>query len=47
MNLIILISIDLPSLQSIILGYATLDGSFCDSSCSLVMRSMNQAIRND
>ena len=36
-----MIVIDLPSLQSIQLGYCALEGSN-DDSCSLVMRSMNE-----
>ena len=46
MNLNEMISIDLPSLQSITLGKGTLQGSG-DSSCSLTMRSTNEMIRND
>ena len=38
--------IDLPSLQSITLGWGALDGSDDDSS-SLTMRSNNEMIRND
>ena len=37
-----MIVIDLPSLQSITLGYAALHGREYDESCSLVMRSMNE-----
>ena len=33
---------DLPSLQSIQLGYGALYGRRDDDSCSLVMRSMNE-----
>ena len=36
-----MIVIDLPSLQSITLGYGALVGRI-DESCSLVMRSMNE-----
>ena len=36
-----MIVIDLPSLQSIQLGYAALAGRN-DASCSLIMRSMNE-----
>ena len=40
-----MIEIDLPSLQSITLGYAALEGSDNDdSSCSLIMRSTNEMI---
>ena len=39
------IDVDLPSLQSIQLGYGTLQGSG-DDSCSLIMRSMNSTICN-
>ena len=42
MNLDEMISIDLPSLQSITLGYASIDGSLKDYSCSLIMRSTNE-----
>ena len=41
-----MISIDLPSLQSITLGLESLYGSD-DESCSLTMRSMNEMIVND
>ena len=38
-----MIVIDLPSLQSIQLGYAALRGrEYDDESCSLIMRSMNE-----
>ena len=47
MNLNEMIVIDLPSLQSITLGEAALHGSYDDSSCSLIMRSNNEMIRND
>ena len=40
-----LIDIDLPSLQSIQLGYEALYGSY-DQTCSLTMRSKNQMIKN-
>ena len=38
--------IDLPSLQSITLGFGTLAG-IDEESCSLTMRSNNKLIRND
>ena len=41
-----MIVIDLPSLQSITLGHETLYGRN-DDSCSLIMRSTNEMIRND
>ena len=47
MNLNEMISIDLPSLQSIHLGWWTLRGKWKDDSCSLTMRSNNEMIRND
>ena len=47
MNLNEMMSIDLPSLQSIQLGWCALRGSGGDSSCSLIMRSNNEMIRND
>ena len=37
-----MINIDLPSLRFINLGYYSLCGREIDSSCSLVMRSMNE-----
>ena len=37
-----MIVIDLPSLQSIQLGYFALGGRRDDESCSLTMRSMNE-----
>ena len=40
-----MISIDLPSLQSITLGIWALEGKNNDSSCSLLMRSMNVRVR--
>ena len=43
MNLNEMIVIDLPSLQSITLGYETLYGMW-DYSCSLIMRSNNEMI---
>ena len=46
MNLNEMISIDLPSLQSITLGRGALHGRN-DESCSLKMRSINEMIRND
>ena len=46
MNLNEMMSIDLPSLQSITLGKFALRGSD-DDSCSLIMRSNNEMIRND
>ena len=47
MNLNEMIVIDLPSLQSITLGQWALNGSLRDHSCSLVMRSNNEMIRNE
>ena len=47
MNLNEIMSIDLPSLQSITLGKYALCGRVDDSSCSLTMRSNNEMIRND
>ena len=44
MNLNEMILLDLPSLQSITLGYEALEGRYNDESCSLVMRSMNEMI---
>ena len=41
-----MIVIDLPSLQSITLGEWALNGRN-DDSCSLIMRSNNEMIRND
>ena len=38
-----MIAIDLPSLQSITLGYEALNGMW-DDSCSLTMRSKNEII---
>ena len=38
-----MIDVDLPSLQSIQLGYYALFGSYADS-CSLIMRSNNEMI---
>ena len=46
MNLNEMIWIDLPSLQSIELGYQALTGKN-DDSCSLTMRSNNEMIGND
>ena len=46
MNLNEMITIDLPSLQSITLGKDALYGMH-DSSCSLIMRSNNEMIGND
>ena len=46
MNLIELIDVDLPSLESIQLSYCALDGRY-DDKCSLVMQSMNEMIRYD
>ena len=40
-----MIDVDLPSLQSIQLGYAALCGND-NESCSLTMRSMNEMNRN-
>ena len=42
-----MISIDLPSLQSIQLGDHALYGIEDDDSCSLVMRSNNKLFLND
>ena len=42
-----MIDVDLPSLQSITLGQHALCGNNDDSSCSLIMRSMNEMIQND
>ena len=42
-----MIVIDLPSLQSIILGQWALAGKIDDDSCSLTMRSNNEMIGND
>ena len=42
-----MIVIDLPSLQSITLGEFALAGSKYNDSCSLIMRSNNEMIRND
>ena len=42
-----MIAIDLPSLQSIQLGKGALNGNRYDSSCSLIMRSTNEMIRNE
>ena len=39
-----MISIDLPSLQSITLGYCSLCGKLDNESCSLTMRSNNELI---
>ena len=47
MNLNEMIWIDLPSLQSITLGYGALRGRYDDESCSLTMRSNNEMIEND
>ena len=44
MNLNEMIVIDLPSLQSITLGYRALEGRDNDDSCSLIMRSNNEMI---
>ena len=46
MNLNEMIDVDLPSLQSIQLGFGALEGSGADS-CSLIMRSNNEVILND
>ena len=46
MNLNEMISIDLPSLQSIQLGDNSLEGKK-DESCSLLIRSINEMVRND
>ena len=42
-----MIEIDLPSLQSITLGYRALEGRRRNDSCSLIMRSNNEMIRNE
>ena len=42
-----MISIDLPSLQSIQLGEFALEGNDDDDLCSLIMRSNNEMIRNE
>ena len=52
MNLNEMIWIDLPSLQSITLGYGALSGGRTDyydfsHSCSLTMQSNNEMVRND
>ena len=47
MNLNEMISIDLPSLQSITLGERALEGIENDKSCSLTMRSTKEIIGND
>ena len=47
MNLNEMIVIDLPSLQSITLGYQALYGRNDDDSCSLIMRSTNEMIENE
>ena len=39
-----MIDIDLPSLQTIQLGYYALLGIWDDDSCSLIMRSTNESI---
>ena len=46
MNLNEMIVIDLPSLQSITLGYEALQGRDVKA-CSLIMRSNNEMIRNE
>ena len=46
MHLNEMIPIDLPSLQSITLGWNALCG-YEDESCSLVLRSNNEMIGND
>ena len=47
MNLNKMIFIDLPSLQSIQLGWGALYGEDGDSSCSLLMRSTHEINRID
>ena len=42
-----IMSIDLPSLQSIMLGDDALEGRKRNDSCSLIMRSINEMIRNE
>ena len=44
MNLNEMMSIDLPSLQSITLGIQALDGKYDYDSCSLTMRSNSRMI---
>ena len=46
MNLNEMIVIDLPSLQSIQLGYEALQGRDVKA-CSLIMQSTNEMIRNE
>ena len=46
MNLNEMIDIDLPSLQSITLGWCALCGRDIKA-CSLTMRSNNEMVRND
>ena len=47
MDLNEMIGIDLPSLQSIELGYYALQGDNSDESCSLTIRSIDEMFRND
>ena len=47
MNLNEMIDVDLPSLQSIQLGYLALQGRWKDDSSSLIMRSNNELIGYD
>ena len=42
-----MIDVDLPSLQSIQLGWGALQGRINNESCSLTMRSIIELIRND
>ena len=47
MNLTEMIVIDLPSLQSIQIGFLGLSGNSKNENCSLTMRSNNKMIRID
>ena len=42
-----MIDVDLPSLQTIQLGFCALRGKWGDDSCSLTLRSNNELILND
>ena len=46
MNLNEMIVIDLPSLQSITIGWGALFGRYNDDSCSLTLRGMIDVIRD-
>ena len=46
MNLNEMIDVDLPSLETILLGKSALNGTN-NESCTLVMRGMNDMIRHD